>query len=106
MKMSNLSVVHVVQGLLRAHVIKTYLESYGIPVALDYESAGLVYGITIDGLGEVRVLVPSRRVRRARRLLMYRHRPVPYRRRVSGRSRRRPEQPTGTRTRATAARSR
>jgi hypothetical protein len=35
------------------------LESEGIPVLLKYESAGIVYGLTIDGIGEVRILVPE-----------------------------------------------
>jgi hypothetical protein len=94
MKLPNLSVVRVIHGLTRAHVLKSYLESYGIPVALDYESAGPTIGLTIDGLGEVRILVPTSKARRARRLLMYRHRPVAYRRRylrgVRGESRRHP----------------
>lgn len=82
MRASNLTLVQVEYGLSRAQVIESYLESYGIPVALDYESAGPAIGVTIDGLGEVRILVPSRRARRARRLLMGRQRPVPYRRRT------------------------
>ena len=52
-------VVHIEQGLLRAQVIKAKLEGAGIPVLLDYESLGRVIGITVDGLGEVRVLVPA-----------------------------------------------
>jgi hypothetical protein len=52
-------VVHVEQGLLRAQVIKAKLEGAGIPVLLDYESLGRVIGITVDGLGEVRILVPA-----------------------------------------------
>lgn len=42
-----------------AQIIRARLEDYGIPVALSYESAGIVYGLTIDGLGEVRILVPE-----------------------------------------------
>jgi hypothetical protein len=108
--MKNLSVVRTVQGLLRAHVVKTYLESHGIPVALDYESAGPALGITIDGLGEVRVLVPSDRARRARRLLMRQRRAVRYRHRylrgVRGASRRRPDRSTDSSSRSTGGRSR
>ncbi len=52
-------VVCIEQGLLRAQVIKAKLEGAGIPVLLDYESVGRVIGITVDGLGEVRVLVPT-----------------------------------------------
>ena len=54
-----LTTVYTAQGHLVAEVIKGKLESVGIPVLLDYESIGRVYGITVDGLGEVRVRVPQ-----------------------------------------------
>jgi hypothetical protein len=54
-----LKTVYVTQGHLVAEVIKAKLESAGIPVLLDYESIGRIYGITVDGLGEVRVKVPE-----------------------------------------------
>jgi hypothetical protein len=54
---------------LEAHVIKGRLESEGIPVLLSYESAGLVYGITVDGIGEVRVMVPESMETEARKIL-------------------------------------
>jgi len=63
------SIVAVVQGELKASVIKSHLESAGIPVLLEYESAGKVIGINIDGLGEVRVLVPKSLADEARRVL-------------------------------------
>jgi hypothetical protein len=59
----------VVQGLLQAQVIKAKLETADIPVLLDYESLGPVFGITVDRLGEVRVLVPDRHVDEARALI-------------------------------------
>lgn len=74
MPLSGLVVVQRVQGLLRAQAVKAYLESKGVPVALDYESAGPAIGLTLDGLGEVRVLVPARLKRFARRLLIPRRR--------------------------------
>jgi len=37
---------------LEAQVMKSHLESEGIPAILQYEGAGLIYGITVDGLGE------------------------------------------------------
>jgi hypothetical protein len=61
--------VHTVSGLLNAQVVKTKLESAGIPALLDYESAGVVLGITVDGLGEVRVMVPEDLADEARALL-------------------------------------
>jgi hypothetical protein len=109
MRTPDLRVLRVVQGLPKAQVLKSYLESYSIPVHLDYESVGRIYGITVDGLGEVRILVPRRTLRRARRLLLFLRRPPSPRRRgrrgVSGRSRRR-ARPTGKKRRATAARRR
>jgi hypothetical protein len=42
-----------------AQIYKSKLEAAEIPVLLQYESAGLVYGITVDGLGEVRIMVPE-----------------------------------------------
>jgi hypothetical protein len=62
-------IVHVAQGLTRAHVIKAMLEGAGIPVLLDYESVGPILGITVDGLGAVRVLVPDTRADEARALI-------------------------------------
>lgn len=47
------------QGILAAEVIKAKLEAAGIPAMLKYESAGLVLGLTVDGLGQVEVLIPE-----------------------------------------------
>ena len=56
---SNFVVISTVQGELVANVIKSHLENEGIPVLLEYESAGRVYGLTVDGLAQVRILVPQ-----------------------------------------------
>jgi hypothetical protein len=64
-----MTIVYRTAGWLRAEVIRGRLESAGIPVMLDYESLGRVMGITIDGLGEVRILVPDERVQDAKQLL-------------------------------------
>jgi len=50
-------------------LIKGMLESNGIPVLLKYESLGPVYGLTIDGLGQVEVQVPYKYVRDANNLI-------------------------------------
>ncbi len=60
--------VHVATQM-EAQIIKGRLESEGIPVLLSYESAGLVYGITVDGLGEVKIMVPRRLTEEAREIL-------------------------------------
>ena len=54
---------------MEAQIIKGRLESEGIPVLLSYESAGLIYGITIDGLGEVKVMVPEHLAEEAKEIL-------------------------------------
>jgi len=54
---------------MEAQIIKGRLESEGIPVLLSYESAGLVYGITVDGLGEVKVMVPKRLAEKAKEIV-------------------------------------
>jgi hypothetical protein len=54
---------------MEAQIIKGRLESEGIPVLLSYESAGLVYGLTIDRLGEVKIMVPQRLAEEAREIL-------------------------------------
>ncbi|HNS49788.1 MAG TPA: DUF2007 domain-containing protein [Anaerolineae bacterium] len=56
-------------GLLTAEVYRSKLEAWGIPVLLRYESAGPVIGITLDGLGEVAILVPAVLADEARSLL-------------------------------------
>ena len=66
---SELVVVCTVQGELTASVIKAHLESEGIPVLLKYESAGKVYGLTVDGLGEVRIMVPEKLAEEAKHII-------------------------------------
>ena len=61
--------VYVANGAAQAHIIKGKLESEGIPSILRYESAGIVYGITIDGLGQVEVQVPSSLAENARQII-------------------------------------
>ena len=51
-------IVATASGMTQAKIIAGRIESEGIPTQLRYEAAGLIYGVTIDGLGEVRILVP------------------------------------------------
>ena len=44
---------------MRAQVMKTHLESEGIPVLLQSETLGTTLGLFIDGLGTVKILVPQ-----------------------------------------------
>jgi hypothetical protein len=61
--------VRTCQGWDLAQIYKSKLEAAEIPVLLEYESAGLVFGITIDGLGQVRVMVPQPYSEEAKALL-------------------------------------
>lgn len=61
--------VRTCQGWDLAQIYKSKLEAAEIPVLLQYESAGLVYGITVDGLGQVRIMVPVAHASVAKALL-------------------------------------
>jgi hypothetical protein len=54
---------------MEAQILKGRLESAGIPALLSYESAGLVYGLTVNGLGEVKILVPKHLANEAKEIL-------------------------------------
>ena len=66
---SDLAVICTVQGELTADVIKSRLESEGIPVLLEYESAGRVFAVTVDGLGKVRILVSQELAEEAKQII-------------------------------------
>lgn len=61
--------VYRANGEMEAQVIKALLESQGIPCLLKGEAARFIYGLTIDGLGEVRVMVSRQMVDEARLLI-------------------------------------
>ncbi|MBI4333656.1 MAG: DUF2007 domain-containing protein [Chloroflexi bacterium] len=63
------TVISTVQGELTARVIKSHLESEGIPVVLSYESVGVAFGVTVDGLGQVRIMVPEEFAEQAREII-------------------------------------
>jgi hypothetical protein len=58
-----------VSGMAHAKIIEGRLEAEGIAVTLKYEAAGLIYAITVDGLGEVKILVPEEEWERAKTVL-------------------------------------
>ena len=58
-------VVHISSGMINAKIISGRLETEGIPVKLQYEAVGVLYGLTVDGLGAVKVLVPEEFIDRA-----------------------------------------
>ncbi len=55
---SKLTVVCIAK-YLEAHILKGRLENEGIPAMLQYESTGVIFGLTADGLGEAKILVPE-----------------------------------------------
>jgi hypothetical protein len=65
------NVIHRASGMINAHIVAGRLEAEGIPTRLSYEAIGAIYPITIDGLGEVKLLVPADCVERARDILSY-----------------------------------
>jgi len=69
MNEANLKELVAVEGSMEAEIIKSKLESYDIPVLLQYEAAGRIFGITMDGLGKVKILVPEDLLEEARALL-------------------------------------
>lgn len=58
-----------VGGMNIAHIITGRLETEGVPSRLSYDAAGPIYAITVDGLGEVRILVHTFELERAKAIL-------------------------------------
>jgi hypothetical protein len=58
-----------VPGGINAESILTALHGRGIPARLRGEIVGAIYGLTLDGLGEVSILVPGEYVEEARSIL-------------------------------------
>jgi len=58
-----------VSGTINAEPILAALRANGIPARSRGEALGSVYGLTLDGLGEVAVLVPVEYEAQARELL-------------------------------------
>jgi hypothetical protein len=69
MQESDLAELMAVEGSMEAEIIKSKLESFHIPVLLKFESAGHIFGITMNGLGKVRVMVPKSFLPEARKIL-------------------------------------
>jgi hypothetical protein len=65
----DLVAICTVQGELAAQVIKSHLESEGIPVLLKYGGGGRVFGLTVDGWGEIEVLVPQELAEEAKHII-------------------------------------
>ena len=64
--------VYLASGELEAQVIKSLLESYGIPCVLQSNAAHSVHLLTVDGMAEVRVMVSESMAETARELIVSR----------------------------------
>jgi hypothetical protein len=58
-----------VPGGINAESIVTALRGRGIPARSRGEAVGAIYGLTLDGLGEVSIFVPEEYVDEARSIL-------------------------------------
>ncbi len=58
-----------VDGRINAEPVVAALRANGIPARLVGEALGSVYGLTLDGLGEVAVVVPAPYAEAARQLI-------------------------------------
>jgi hypothetical protein len=58
-----------VSGHINAEPVVAALRANGIPARMVGEALGSVYGLTLDGLGEVAILVPAEHAAEARELL-------------------------------------
>jgi hypothetical protein len=61
--------VYLAHNQMEAQVIKSLLESYGIPCLLKSNAAPSVHVMTVDGMGEVRVMVLESQAAEARELI-------------------------------------
>ncbi|MFH1652075.1 MAG: DUF2007 domain-containing protein [Chloroflexota bacterium] len=64
-----LTVVYRANNEMEAQVIKSLLESYEIPSLLQSHAAPSVHVFTIDGMGEVKVMVREEMAEKARELI-------------------------------------
>jgi hypothetical protein len=66
--------VYTAYGQAEAKVIKSMLEANGIPVTLKSEAIGELYGVAVNGLGAIDIIVPKDLADIARRLIEIRNR--------------------------------
>jgi hypothetical protein len=62
---NNLKELIVVDGMMEAEILKSKLESFEIPCMLQFETAGRLLGISMDGLGKVKIMVSAEDYQRA-----------------------------------------
>lgn len=62
-------VVYIANGKLEAESVRILLESFNIPAFINQESAGAVYGLSVGPLGEVEVVVPTKYIEDAKKII-------------------------------------
>jgi hypothetical protein len=67
--MKNLVEVYLARSEAEAQVIRGLLESHGIPCLLKSNAAPSVHVFTVDGMGEVRLMVWEETAEEARKLI-------------------------------------
>jgi hypothetical protein len=63
------TVVYTAQGELEETQIRTFLQAHGVPTSTRGEALRKTHGLTLDGLGQVEILVAPEHVAEARELL-------------------------------------
>jgi hypothetical protein len=66
---TELQCVFVANGEMHAHQVRSFLEAAGIQTAVQGESLRNTHGLTLDGLGAVKIEVDEKDAKRARALL-------------------------------------
>lgn len=64
------TVVRYAKNETEALIVKGLLESAGIPAIIRQEAIGKVYRLTVDGLGEIKILVPETHKEKAEKILL------------------------------------
>jgi hypothetical protein len=69
LELKDLKELMVSDGMVEAEIVKSKLDSFGVPCMLKFESAGRLMGITMDGLGKVQVMVPAEYLAEAKEII-------------------------------------
>ena len=66
---SDLKQLIVCEGMVETEIIKSKLRSFGIPCHVQFETAGRLYGVTINGLGKAKIMVKKEDLKQALELI-------------------------------------
>jgi hypothetical protein len=66
---SKLKQLIVIEGMVEAEIIKSKLTGFDIPCVMNFETAGRLYGITMDGLGKVKIMVNAEDYEKAKEVI-------------------------------------